>query len=440
MQAQQTQQHRLWGVLLASVFLSLWFSVEIAQAAPKQDQCLKTVFTTLKSQNPDQDIKDFNADLDKAKKAIQAAINKKILDEKIDAMFEQSVQEIICHCAKTLDLLAAIKTSLEQKTRLTEIVFKLRNLFQRIAKSDAKADDFKDWLAKLFFLAPNGFLKLKDRWGHYIWNLVRLELILDNTGAKREGIFVVQPSWTDVDLVLLGKEVVGGYRDGIRDLWPCGKGKSCYYQIQDGLFFIQTSAVTNANAVLYTQQGGQQVAGGPGTLQHYTEIALKHIGANADGWRTAYTNVNSYCITSINPLRFCQALPSLPGLEMVVGIAFWGINPQNADQVKKEITGLDLPAGQQLNAAQKAVQAALNTETKGLVVGWLTALVQQQAQVQYSCAAVKRMNKVWSSCNPQAAIKANDPYQYFSPVDAERFTCNAFGQVAFRKWCKAQEK
>lgn len=165
MQAQQTQQHRLWGVLLASVFLSLWFSVEIAQAAPKQDQCLKTVFTTLKSQNPDQDIKDFNADLDKAKKAIQAAINKKILDEKIDAMFEQSVQEIICHCAKTLDLLAAIKTSLEQKTRLTEIVFKLRNLFQRIAKSDAKADDFKDWLAKLFFLAPNGFLKLKDRGG-----------------------------------------------------------------------------------------------------------------------------------------------------------------------------------------------------------------------------------------------------------------------------------
>lgn len=454
MQAQQTQQHRLWGVLLASVFLSLWFSVEIAQAAPKQEQCLKTVFTTLESQNPDQDIKDFNADLNKAKKAIQNAPN---FGPGPAGQLIIAVSAIVCHLAE-----AKLQvTSKEQKMRLTEAIAKLRNIFKRIAQANflTEADKIKDWLAKLFFLEPDKFLKFKVN-HDYLWNLIRLELILDNTGKAQEpDVFVVQPGWADIDLILLSRSRIDSNerispRGQTTKHWGCALDPNatnlvlCTYAPQDGLFFVQTKDVDNANDVLFTQQGGRQVAGGQDTLQYYTEIVLKHIGASAAQWRNDYASgaqvaclyydfilrLQLQCPQSICGPAGCVGIPfnppPLPKLELIVGILFWSGNIINADKVKQEITGLGLPAGQALNAAQISVRNALNKEVKGLVIGWrVIQPPQRQIQYQYSCVSVQRDALAWGQCDTAVTPQGTEtPLRLFRKNDAGAFVCFSFGQ------------
>jgi hypothetical protein len=440
MNAPQKQPCSLLVGLVVGTLLFLWLSVwETAAQAQQQRDCVADLFKEMQNLgiqvNLQKDPQDFKTDRNNAKNAIQNAIKANKLAAGEDTMFDKAVEAIACHLADTPNLPVV---QAERQTRLKEAVAKLRNLFQRIANPAAGADDLKDWLAKLFFLAPEGFLKFK-RNGTYTWNLVRLELVLNQAGAAQEGQFVVQQGWTKVDLVLLALNFVSSQI--VKHLeWQC-QGVSCFYSLfLDGLFFIQTKDVDNANSVLFTQQGGQQVAGGQGTLQHYSEITLKHIGANAAKWRNLYKPGQQACmippgIGFIIPTR-CGKLPQLPNLEFIIGILFRGM-PLNADQVKKEITGLGLAAGQ-LNAAQRAVQAALNAETKGLAVGW-TALVQQKAQQQYSCAAVDRTNKVWVNCDIASARRANNPLRFFFPGDAASFVCMAFG-IGGREECKAQEK
>lgn len=447
----KASKHFYVGLVIgASVLLgALWLSVgpDLAQGQ-QQRNCVADLFQKMQQMgiavNLPKDQKDFETDRDNAKAAIQKAIKAGTLAAGTDTQFTDSVETISCHLVDTATW-PLVKA--EQDRRLTEAVAKLRNLFQRIANPAAGADDLKDWLAKLFFLGPKNFFRFSNAQGQYIWNLVRLELVLNQNGAAQEpGVFAIPATGTDVDLVLLGRRVITPDVPGKAGAnWGCGVIGRCSYGFgvsnQDGLFFIQIKDIANANNVLFTQQGGQQVAGGLGTLQHYTEIVLKHIGGNAANWRNLYNQGQLNCMipAGVFPRLWpmpCGILPKLPELELIIGIAFWGM-PQNADKVKQEITGLGLAAGQALNAAQQAVQAALNAETKGLVVGW-TALVQQKTQIQYSCAAVDRKTKVWTKCDAQAAIAANNPLQYFSPVNAKKFVCNSYGQALMR--CGAQEK
>lgn len=401
MQAQRAKQHRLWMGLLVSVFLNLWLSASMAQAAPKQDQCLRAVFTAINSQNPEQDTKDFKADLNKAMQALQNAPN---FGNKPAAQLVASTFAIVCHLRDTVRLTAV---AAEQQMRLKEAIAKLRNIFQRIVQANTltEADKIKDWLAKLFFLGPDKFLHPKFKVNNlYIWNLVRLELVLNNAGAAQEGgVFAVPAGGTDVDLIMLGKPAIDSNKreeqGRERVPWPCELSstqiKACIYGYQDGLFFIQIKDVANVDDVLFTQQGGQQVAGGEGTLQHYTEIVAKHISVNAANWRNSYGAGVVSCIIGLPRVprpRKCigpNVPPDLPKTELIIGILFRSANVANADTVKREITGLGLPAGAGLNRAQRAIREALNKEVKGLAIGW-KVIQQQREQIAYSCAATFR--------------------------------------------------
>lgn len=460
--------------LLASVFLNLWLSAEMSQAAPKQDQCLQAVFTALKSKNPDQDTKDFKADLDKAIKALKNAPN---FGAALAGQLQISTFAIVCHLRDTVDTVPPLRVAAtERQKRLKEAIAKLRNIFQRIAQANflLEADKIKDWLAKLFFMGPDNFLKFKQNAKKYVWNLVRLELILDNTGAEQEGVFLVQVGWTDVDLVLFSSPRIDSNTrvdpqnpGQTRTLWGCAldpnatKLVTCTYADQDGLFFVQIKDTDDAKNVLFTPQGGQQVAGGQDTLQHYTEITLKHIGAKAAQWRNDYaggatvacryydpvTKGSLACPQAVCSPLGCQAIPfnppELPKLELVVSILFWSVNTANADKVKQEITGLSLPAGQALNAAQTQVRNALNKEVKGLVIGWRALQPsQQQGQIQiyYSCAAVQRDVPAWGPCD--TAVKqpqgTETPLRLFGKKGAKDFVCFSFGRSPDK--CTSAEK
>jgi hypothetical protein len=434
MQAQRAKQHRLWMGLLVSVFLNLWLSASMAQAAPKQDQCLRAVFTAIKSQNPEQDTKDFKADLNKAMQALQNAPN---FGNKPAAQLVASTFAIVCHLRDTVRLTAV---AAEQQMRLKEAIAKLRNIFQRIVQANTltEADKIKDWLAKLFFLGPDKFLHPKFKVNNlYIWNLVRLELVLNNAGAAQEGgVFAVPAGGTDVDLIMLGRPAIDSNKreeqGRERVPWPCELSstqiKACIYDYQDGLFFIQIKDVANANDVLFTQQGGQQVAGGEGTLQHYTEITLKHISANAANWRNAYGAEVVACWYSILGGRLpCPQQPLLPQVELVIGILFWS-SIDNADKVKQEVTGLGVA---RLNNAQLAVKNALNKEVKGVAIGWRTLDQQKKVIINYSCAGVDRQAKTWQQCN-----EATNPLQLFGKENAARFVCAAFGRDELAKCIK----
>jgi hypothetical protein len=373
----------------------------MAQAAPKQDQCLRAVFTAINSQNPEQDTKDFKADLNKAMQALQNAPN---FGNKPAAQLVASTFAIVCHLRDTVRLTAV---AAEQQMRLKEAIAKLRNIFQRIVQANTltEADKIKDWLAKLFFLGPDKFLHPKFKVNNlYIWNLVRLELVLNNAGAAQEGgVFAVPAGGTDVDLIMLGKPAIDSNKreeqGRERVPWPCELSstqiKACIYGYQDGLFFIQIKDVANVDDVLFTQQGGQQVAGGEGTLQHYTEIVAKHISVNAANWRNSYGAGVVSCIIGLPRVprpRKCigpNVPPDLPKTELIIGILFRSANVANADTVKREITGLGLPAGAGLNRAQRAIREALNKEVKGLAIGW-KVIQQQREQIAYSCAATFR--------------------------------------------------
>lgn len=250
------------------VLLTLQLSVGLAWAqAQQQNVCLANLYTELQKRNIPEKQKDFETDRDNAQKAIQAAIKAGTLGAGLDTIFSDSVQAIVCHIADTPNL-PLVKA--EQDTRLKEAVAKLRNLFQRIANPVAGADDLKDWLAKLqfarwiFSLGKNG----KDRkTNQYIWNILRLELIVNNAGAPQEGVFAVPAGGTDIDLVLFSKNKIGA----TLATWNCPGagpgGLKCFGLIQDAIVLLQTKDVANAATLLGAPQQGGAFAGGAGTFK-----------------------------------------------------------------------------------------------------------------------------------------------------------------------------
>jgi hypothetical protein len=447
MNAPQKQPCSLLVGLVVGTLLFLWLSIweTAAQAQQQQRDCVADLFKEMQNLgipvNLQKDPQDFKTDRDNAKKAIQNAIKANTLAAGEDTMFNDAVEAIACHLADTPNLPVV---QAERQTRLKEAVAKLRNLFQRIANPVAGADDLKDWLAKLFFLRKKNFLKKNNN--QYVWNLVRLELVLNNAGAAQEpNVFAVPAGGTDVDLVLFAPLKI------YSSSWQCadlGGVQICDYDFQNGLYFVQTKDVANANDVLFSRQGGQQVAGGEGTLQHYTEIVAKHISVNAANWRNSYGAGVVSCIIGLPRVprpRKCigpNVPPDLPKTELIIGILFRSANVANADTVKREITGLGLPAGAGLNRAQRAIREALNKEVKGLAIGW-KVIQQQREQIAYSCAATFRDTDVpvfgrlvdWGPCS---FIAGNNPLRFFATGDAAELACEAFG-IAEPK-CNKQEK
>lgn len=343
----KASKHFYVGLVIgASVLLgALWLSVGPALAQGQQQRnCVADLFQKMQQMgipvNLPKDQKDFEADRDNAKAAIQKAIKAGTLAAGTDTQFTDSVETISCHLADTATW-PLVKA--EQDRRLTEAVAKLRNLFQRIANPAAGADDLKDWLAKLRFAY---WALMKDpQTKDYIWHLLRLEL-----PAGR----------TDIDLVLLGSNKIGANALA----WACPGagpgGLKCFGLIQDAIVLLRTKDVGNAAPLL---------GGGPGSLQDYVSLALEYVSANDKIWIQNYYPAGkvSECKAfnpapiPIPPIITCWRLPPAA---FVVDVAFRGV-VQNGNQVMAALT-----QNANVQKAAKAVVVGGIAKVKGLIVAW----------------------------------------------------------------------
>jgi hypothetical protein len=416
MNAPQKQPCSLLVGLVVGTLLFLWLSIweTAAQAQQQQRDCVADLFKEMQNLgipvNLQKDPQDFKTDRNNAKNAIQNAIKANKLAAGEDTMFDKAVEAIACHLADTPNLPVV---QAERQTRLKEAVAKLRNLFQRIANPVAGADDLKDWLAKLQFAFWPLSLGRNQQTNQYIWNILRLELIVDNTGAPREGVFAVPAGGVYIDLILLSKDKIGN----AMATWQCPGGpvpEQCVGVIQDAIVLLKTKDVDNAAALLGAQQPDGTFAGGAGTLQEYATLALKHVATNANAWIKSYYRAAERvrgCV--VMPAVIRRACWELPSAAFVVDIAFRNV-VQNGNKVMTAIT-------QDANV-QNAAKAVVDNEiakAKGVIVAWKEKSPQGAIERKYECRYISKKGLL-----ARCLFTGGDINQF---IGAELIVCEIYG-------------